>query len=130
MEIIRSFVAIELPADLKEQIDAYQKQLKRFCRNVRWVNSQSLHVTLKFLGNRKIWWSGCGKICRFRKECLSNSKSQSEISARFPESAARGCSGWAWTANLVNRCLICSFLLKTICILWDSKKKNAVFRRI
>lgn len=53
MEIIRSFVAIELPDDLKGQIDAYQKKLKRFTRSVRWVNSQSLHVTLKFLGNQE-----------------------------------------------------------------------------
>ncbi len=53
MKTIRSFVAIELPEKLKEQIDAYQKNLKHFTRFVRWVNPQSLHITLKFLGNQE-----------------------------------------------------------------------------
>ncbi len=53
MGIIRSFVAIELPQELKERIDAYQRQLKPLCRDVKWVNSQSLHITLKFLGNQE-----------------------------------------------------------------------------
>ncbi|APF20683.1 2'-5' RNA ligase [Caldithrix abyssi DSM 13497] len=53
METIRSFVAIELPADLKKQIDQYQRQLKPLCRHTRWVNSKGLHITLKFLGEQE-----------------------------------------------------------------------------
>jgi 2'-5' RNA ligase len=53
MESIRSFVAIELPAELKERIADYQKNLKRFTRHVRWVQPASLHITLKFLGEQE-----------------------------------------------------------------------------
>ena len=52
METIRSFVAIELPAELKNRIRSYQQELKSFTRHVRWVNPDSLHITLKFLGER------------------------------------------------------------------------------
>ncbi len=53
METIRSFVAIELPQALKEQIEAYQKDLKPYTRHVRWVKPGALHITLKFLGEQK-----------------------------------------------------------------------------
>jgi len=53
MEKIRSFVAIELPEELKSRIDDYQRQLKPLCRHTRWVNSRSLHITLKFLGEQE-----------------------------------------------------------------------------
>ncbi len=49
---IRSFVAIELPAGLKERLKAYQAALKlpqhRF---VKWVDPGLIHLTIKFLGN-------------------------------------------------------------------------------
>ncbi len=53
MEKIRSFVAIELPEALKSRIASYQKQLKPLCPNTKWVNPQSLHITLKFLGEQE-----------------------------------------------------------------------------
>lgn len=53
METIRSFIAIELPQELKERIEAYQKRLKPFTRRVRWVQATSLHITLKFLGEQE-----------------------------------------------------------------------------
>lgn len=53
MEKIRSFVAIELPKELKKRIDDYQRQLKPLCRHTRWVKSDSLHITLKFLGEQE-----------------------------------------------------------------------------
>jgi len=52
-EIIRSFIAIELPPALIDRIDSYQKELKPFTRHVRWVKPAALHVTLKFLGERE-----------------------------------------------------------------------------
>ncbi len=53
MEKVRSFVAIELPGELKERIDDYQRQLKPLCRHTRWVKANSLHITLKFLGDQE-----------------------------------------------------------------------------
>jgi len=51
-EIIRSFVAIELPEALKKQLDAYIANLRPFAPKVKWVKSASIHLTLKFLGNQ------------------------------------------------------------------------------
>jgi 2'-5' RNA ligase len=50
-ERLRTFVAIELPAPHKEALARLQDQLRRPGDGVRWVHPDSLHLTLKFLGN-------------------------------------------------------------------------------
>lgn len=49
--MIRAFIAIELPEELKQQIAALQENLKRSGADVKWVEPRNLHLTLKFLGN-------------------------------------------------------------------------------
>lgn len=52
MEQVRSFVAIELPDRLKDELRGLEEQLKSAGnRAVKWVDPQSIHLTLKFLGN-------------------------------------------------------------------------------
>jgi 2'-5' RNA ligase len=52
---IRAFIAIELPAELREMMSEFQAGLKRpQQRFVKWVNPGSVHLTLKFLGNIKL----------------------------------------------------------------------------
>ena len=52
MEQIRSFIAIELPVELKLALVRLQDKLKSGSRApVKWVNPDSVHLTLKFLGN-------------------------------------------------------------------------------
>ena len=52
MEQIRSFIAIELPDELKAGLTRLQDSLKSGGhRGVKWVNPYSIHLTLKFLGN-------------------------------------------------------------------------------
>ena len=52
MEQIRSFIAIELPDELKNAISRLQEQLKAGIRApVRWVSPENTHLTLKFLGD-------------------------------------------------------------------------------
>jgi len=52
MEQIRSFIAIELPDDLKEGLAQLQANLKEGIEPpVKWVNPYGIHLTLKFLGN-------------------------------------------------------------------------------
>ena len=52
MEQVRSFIAIELPGDLKIVIARLQGELKAGSRApVKWVNPENTHLTLKFLGN-------------------------------------------------------------------------------
>jgi RNA 2',3'-cyclic 3'-phosphodiesterase len=47
---VRLFVAVNLPPAEKERLDAVLDVLKRSALPFRWVESESLHITLKFLG--------------------------------------------------------------------------------
>jgi len=52
MEQIRSFIAIELPKELKQRLAQLETQLKVDRQPwVKWVKPDSIHLTLKFLGN-------------------------------------------------------------------------------
>jgi RNA 2',3'-cyclic 3'-phosphodiesterase len=52
-ESLRLFVAVELPPAVCEALSVLQKRLKDFDRDraVRWVSIDSIHLTLKFLGD-------------------------------------------------------------------------------
>lgn len=50
--LIRSFIAIELPAEVSATLEEIQKMLKSPQHNfVKWVPPANIHITLKFLGN-------------------------------------------------------------------------------
>ena len=52
MEQIRSFIAIELPEEVKTGLKQVQDRLKSpDPSSAKWVDPQSIHLTLKFLGN-------------------------------------------------------------------------------
>jgi 2'-5' RNA ligase len=53
MTTVRSFIAIELSADAEVALMALQNHLKAKMptHSVRWVDSQSIHLTLHFLGD-------------------------------------------------------------------------------
>ncbi len=53
MNVLRAFIAIELPSQLQ---DALEKQTARLRQSlgddlVRWISMQNMHLTLKFMGN-------------------------------------------------------------------------------
>ncbi len=52
MEQVRSFIAIELPEELRLALRQLQARLKSGNQPwVKWVDPNSIHLTLKFLGN-------------------------------------------------------------------------------
>ena len=52
MELVRSFIAIELPADVRSELTSIEEKLKvRRHPFVKWVDPESIHLTLKFLGS-------------------------------------------------------------------------------
>jgi RNA 2',3'-cyclic 3'-phosphodiesterase len=49
--MIRSFIAIDIPAGVKNMIAEAQFELKKTEAAVKWVKPDIIHLTLKFLGN-------------------------------------------------------------------------------
>lgn len=51
MDMIRSFVAIDIPESIRQQLDDLILKLRESRADVKWVKPKSIHLTLKFLGN-------------------------------------------------------------------------------
>jgi RNA 2',3'-cyclic 3'-phosphodiesterase len=52
MPLIRAFIAIELPPELKQELTELEIKLKKNSPPViKWVDPASIHITLKFLGD-------------------------------------------------------------------------------
>jgi 2'-5' RNA ligase len=51
MKKIRTFVAVEMPADVQKQFREVQTALRRTDAHVKWVEPHNIHATLKFLGD-------------------------------------------------------------------------------
>ncbi len=49
--ILRSFIAIELPEEVKSALSRLQDKLKESVADIRWVKPDNIHLTLKFLGD-------------------------------------------------------------------------------
>jgi len=49
--LIRSFLAIELPKPILRKIEEVQGDLRLTHADVRWVNPEKIHLTLKFFGD-------------------------------------------------------------------------------
>jgi 2'-5' RNA ligase len=47
---MRTFIAIELPQQIKEALAGIQNKLKESGADVKWVEPNNIHLTLKFLG--------------------------------------------------------------------------------
>jgi len=49
---LRCFIAIEIPVEIKEAISEAISPLKKLGQDsIRWVKTENMHLTLKFLGN-------------------------------------------------------------------------------
>jgi len=48
---IRAFLAVDLPSNVRKSIDIFQQELRPLLPNMKWVNPQSIHLTVKFLGD-------------------------------------------------------------------------------
>lgn len=47
---MRTFIAIELPSEIKDSLSRLQEELKASNADVKWVEPNNIHLTLKFLG--------------------------------------------------------------------------------
>jgi 2'-5' RNA ligase len=51
MPDVRTFIAVDLPAEVKADIGGIIGRLRPLSSSIRWVGSAGLHLTLKFLGS-------------------------------------------------------------------------------
>ncbi|HXZ28594.1 MAG TPA: RNA 2',3'-cyclic phosphodiesterase [Terriglobales bacterium] len=47
---MRTFVAVDIPEEVRQKLARFVEGVRGFAPEARWVNPASLHVTLKFLG--------------------------------------------------------------------------------
>lgn len=50
---MRTFVAIDIPNEVRAKIARYAEGMRGFAPDARWVKPETLHVTLKFIGELK-----------------------------------------------------------------------------
>lgn len=48
---MRTFIAIDLDKEIKKILSLLVNRLNRGRRNIKWVNQEAMHLTLKFLGD-------------------------------------------------------------------------------
>jgi len=51
METLRTFIALDMPAEIKAALANYVQSLKSLRGRVSWTKPENLHLTLKFLGD-------------------------------------------------------------------------------
>ena len=51
MENIRTFIAVDIPQEIKMELDKAISELRPLAPEIRWVRAANLHLTLRFLGS-------------------------------------------------------------------------------
>ncbi len=49
--MIRAFIAVDLPAAVRQEVGSLQSELRTSGADIKWVGVENLHLTLKFLGD-------------------------------------------------------------------------------
>ena len=47
---MRLFIALDIPEDVRERLRDYVERVRVYAPEARWTRLESLHVTLKFIG--------------------------------------------------------------------------------
>ena len=53
LKIVRIFIGIDLDEDIRSKISRFLEGVSPFAPEARWVRPESLHITLKFIGEQK-----------------------------------------------------------------------------
>jgi len=95
---MRTFIAIDLEPDIKQNLCSLIRELDTGENNVRWVKKQALHLTLKFCGDISL------SLAESVKKALEETASQTqpfqltiEGTGRFPEKSRRPRVLWVGT---------------------------------
>jgi len=69
-DTVRTFVAVEISADLRKRVQRFLEELREGISGVTWVAPQNLHVTLKFLGD--VEEARIDEVCRTVAEAVAS----------------------------------------------------------
>lgn len=78
---MRLFVALEIPAGVKAELELLIARLKPLCRAARWARPEGMHVTLKFIGHEIADWD-TEKLAAARA-ALATVKSAAPVDVQF-----------------------------------------------
>jgi len=73
MDYIRTFIALEIPEDLRSSLARIQQRFSRAGRAVRWVKPENIHLTIKFLGATT--QGQVQQVCRIMDDILAETGS-------------------------------------------------------
>jgi len=54
LRLVRLFVAVNFPGEIKTDLSALQGKLKRATSDARWVREENFHLTIQFLGDTPV----------------------------------------------------------------------------
>jgi 2'-5' RNA ligase len=66
---IRTFIAVEVSPAIRTRLMAVQQELAALAQDVKWVEPENLHVTLKFLG--QVDERAVHTVCRLAEEAVA-----------------------------------------------------------
>jgi len=67
-DLVRIFVCIEIPGEIRNRIEALQNRLRQTGAEVSWTKTANIHLTLKFLGNVAV--SRLNTVCTAVEEAV------------------------------------------------------------
>lgn len=70
MKPVRTFIAVELTPEIRGQANKLVAKLRRIVADVRWVESEDMHLTLKFLGEVDVL--EIPRVCNAVTECVAD----------------------------------------------------------
>ena len=90
---MRLFVALDIDDDIRNRIARFLDGVRGFAPDVRWARPESLHVTLKFIGEQSET-----QVEAIKRTLEKIEADHFELNFHgygfFPMCAHQGCSGW------------------------------------
>ena len=65
---MRTFIAVEIPGEIRRSLGEYTTMLRGMVPHVKWVSSENMHLTIKFLG--EVNENRIGEITEFSELAL------------------------------------------------------------
>ena len=92
---MRLFIALDIDDAIRERITRFVEGVQGLAPNARWVKPESLHVTLKFIGEQSEAVAEQIKQALVRSARRGPKFSFGDM-VSFPRRKRREFSGWAW----------------------------------